>query len=376
MPYIKEVDTCGACIEVCPWSQDGHGPLTALLHRQRARVTEHWPSEVPKAGRLLALAPEPDEPPLVPAPGGPEDWWREVEIAARHDHPGDLVELDLVRAGGADLPDWSAEAHVELRLPSARLRAYSLANLPGEGRNRLGIKVETDGTGVSAKMATPAEGQRLIVSSPGNNLLVPENHARYLLSASGIGITVIAALTRRLSELGRWWTGHDAVKSKDQALYADELRALPGGLVHVHTSRDWLEDFPGDVPADTAVVMCGPTGFMDAVRQRSVQSGIEPGNVYEVEFGSGREDRPFDLVLASSGEAVRVEPGQTVARALGRRGIHVPVSCGYGIYGACTVGLLEGEQDARDKIFTKGERRTRITLCCSRAKGDRIVVVL
>lgn len=225
-------------------------------------------------------------------------------------------------------------------------------------------------------MATLAEGQRLTVSRPGNNLLVPEDHARYLLCAGGIGITVIAALARRLSELGRWWTVHYAVKSEDQALYADELRALPGGLVHVHTSRDWLERFPGDVPAGTGVVMCGPTGFMDAVRERSVQGGIDPGNVYAEEFGSGREDRPFDLVLASSGEAVRVEPGQTVARALGRRGIHVPVSCGYGICGACTVGLLEGEQDARDRIFTEDERRTRITLCCSRAKGDRIVVDL
>jgi vanillate O-demethylase ferredoxin subunit len=216
----------------------------------------------------------------------------------------------------------------------------------------------------------------LIVSHQENNLLVPEDHARYLLCAGGIGITVIAALTRRLSELGRWWTGHDAVKSKDQALYADELRAPPGGLVHVHGPRDRPERFPGAVPAGTAVVTCGPTGVMDAARERSVQGGIEPGNVYAEEFGSGREDRPSDLVLASSGEAVRVEPGQTVARALGRRGIHVPVSCGYGICGACTVGLLEGEQDARNKAFTEDERRTRITLCCSRAKGDRIVVDL
>lgn len=63
-------------------------------------------------------------------------------------------------------------------------------------------------------------------------------------------------------------------------LDADEFCALPGGLVHIHTSREWLEDFPGDVPAGIAVVMCGPTGFMDAIRERAARSGIEPDKVY------------------------------------------------------------------------------------------------
>lgn len=71
-----------------------------------------------------------------------------------------------------------------------------------------------------------------------------------------------------------------------------------------------------------------------------------------------------------------MEPGQTVARAFGRRGIDVPMSCDYGICGACTVGLMDGEQDARGKIFSGEERRTKITLWCSRVKDDRIFVDL
>lgn len=376
MPYFNENDGCGVCITVCPWSQSGQGPLTALMQQQRARVADSWPEPVPAEDRLVALSPMPDEPPHVPAVGGPEDWWQQVEITDLRPFPGGIVEVSLERPGGAPLPDWSAGAHVELRLPSARVRPYSLANLPEEGRYRLAVKVEQDGTGGSREVGTFRPGQHLTVSRPGNNFLVAEDLPHMILCAGGIGITVIAALARRLTQLGASWEMHYSVRTVDQAIYADEIRALNGGPLTIHTDRDWLKTPPTDRPEGTGVATCGPRAYMDAVRAWALAGGIDPKRYYCEEFGSLRKDAPFDVVLGSSGERVRIEPGQTIARELSRRGIHIPVSCGYGICGACTAGLLKGEQDARDHIFSDEERRTKITLCCSRAAGSEIVIDL
>lgn len=376
MPYFNENDGCGVCITVCPWSQSGYGPLTALMQRQRARVAESWPDPLPVEDRLLALSPRPDTAPHVPAVGRPEDWWQEVEITGLRNLPGGIVELSLELPDRGPLPDWSAGAHIELRLPSARVRPYSLSNLPEEGRYRVAVKVAQDGRGGSREVGTLRLGARLSVSRPGNNLLVPEDLPHTILCAGGIGITVIAALARRLTQLGASWEVHYSVKSEDQAIYADEILALDGGPLTIHTDVAWLEIPPMGRPEGTGIVTCGPRSYMHAVRDWAVEGGIDPRRYYSEAFGSDRKDAPFDVFLGSSGEPIRIEPGQTIARELSRRGIHVPVSCGYGICGACTAGLLEGEQDARDCIFSDEERRTKITLCCSRAKGKRIVIDL
>ena len=376
MPYFNENNGCGVCITVCPWSQSGYGPLTALMQQQRTRVAESWPEPLPSEDRLVALSPMPNMPPHVPAVGGPEDWWQEVEITGLRDFPGGIVELSLELPDRAPLPDWSAGAHIELRLPSTRVRPYSLSNLPEEGRYRVAVKVARDGTGGSREVGTLRLGERLTVSRPGNNFLVPEDLPHMILCAGGIGITVIVALARRLTQLGASWEMHYSVKSEDQAIYADEIRALQGGPLTIHTDIDWLKTPPTGRPTGTGVATCGPLAYMKAVRDWAIEGGIDPARYYSEAFGSDKKDAPFDVILGSSGERLRIEPGQTIARELSRRGIHIPVSCGYGICGACTAGLLEGEQDARDQIFSDAERRTKITLCCSRAKGDRIVIDL
>ena len=376
MPYFVENEGCGVCQTVCPWAETGKAPLISMLQRQRARVREHYPDPVPEPDWLVALGP------VAPDGGAlddvqPEDRWIETVVARRTDHPGGVVELVLEAPDGSPLPDWSAGAHVETRLPSGRVRAYSLANgLAPDAGYRLAVKVEEDGTGGSLEVAGLREQQRLVLNRPGNNYLLREDHERYYLCAGGIGVTPMVPTARRLRELGRPFEVHYSVKDRDQAIYADELDVLSDGHLHVHTDRDWLEALFDGRPDGSGVCVCGPRGFMDAVQERAVESGLPAGVVYREDFGSAHEDRPFDLVLASSGERVRIEPGQTIARELGKRGVYVPVSCGYGICGTCTVGVLEGEPDARDKVFSEAEKKEKIALCCSRSLTDELVIDL
>jgi vanillate O-demethylase ferredoxin subunit len=59
-------------------------------------------------------------------------------------------------------------------------------------------------------------------------------------------------------------------------------------------------------------------------------------------------------------------------------GIEVPVSCEQGICGTCLTGVLEGEPDHRNLVLSDEERKANdeITLCCSRAKSDLLVLDL
>ena len=368
LPYFLENESCGICITVCPWSQTGNGPLTALLQEQRMEVAEHWPDPVPDP--KLHLKAEPNHPPLVPAPGDAEDWWHEVSVTERKQHPGGIVELHLARTDGP-LPDWSTGAHVELALPSGKVRAYSLSNLPGDGTYRLGIKVEPDGTGGSAEAGTLRVSDRVMASRPGNNYLVPEDRSLYVLCAGGIGVTVMVPLARRLSELGRSFEVHYSVKSEAEAVFTDELRAVSGGRLTLHGNRDWLGNLLDGAPAGTAVCTCGPRGYMDVVTNVATAAGLD---TFSEDFGLDLPDRAFEVILASSVDRLTVPSGESIARALGQRGIHVPVSCGYGICGTCTLGVLDGEVEHRDRILADSDRERKITTCCSRAAGGTLTL--
>ncbi|QBF33371.1 2Fe-2S iron-sulfur cluster-binding protein [Thalassococcus sp. S3] len=377
MPYFVANETCGICITVCPWSDTDKGPLISLLQQQRRQVQETYPEPLPVAELALQI----DEnaqlgPPMSDA--DPEDLWRDAVISEKIEHPGNIVELTLSAPEGQNaLPPWAAGAHVELYLPSGKVRAYTLSNAPQDGPDyRLSVKVEENGTGGSKEIGTLREGQTIRVNRPGNNFPIRHSDDYAYLMSGGIGVTPMISVAADLKAAGIPFEIHYSVKDSIQAVHADELRALSGGKLHVHTNRDWMKDIFAEAPARSGVYTCGPLAYMNAVRQTAIERGISKDAIYSEDFGSDAPDNPFDVVLGSTGQRFTVEPGETIARALQRRGIYVPVSCGYGICGTCTLGVLEGEPDARDQVFTDEERKTKITTCCSRSHSSEIVVDL
>jgi ferredoxin-NADP reductase/Pyruvate/2-oxoacid:ferredoxin oxidoreductase delta subunit len=377
MPYFVENEGCGVCITVCPWSESEKAPLLSMLQQHRRRVQESYPEELPVSERLVTLA-EDQSTNQAKKEAIVEDYWQEAVIERKTDYPGHIIELILGKAtGDGRLPTWSAGAHTEIRLPSGRVRAYSLSNAPSSaGRYRLAIKVEKEGTGGSREVETLREGQSIMVKRPGNNFLLQEDHHYYYLIAGGIGVTPLVPMANRLCELGKAFEVHYSVKERPRAIYAAELEALSRGRLHIHEERGWLENLFDERPESTAVYVCGPVGLMDAVQDKATGSGLPEASVYREDFGSTESDKPFDLILASSGQRITIEPGQTISRALDERGVYTPVSCGYGICGVCTAGVLKGKPDARDQILAESEKESKITLCCSRSLTDELVIDL
>lgn len=90
------------------------------------------------------------------------------------------------------------------------------------------------------------------------------------------------------------------------------------------------------------------------------------------------DDRSFDVVIKSSGQAIRIAAAQTITEALAAHGIEVPVSCQQGVCGACLTRVCEGEVDPNDLYLCPEEQAANDPFlpCCSRALSPRLVLDL
>src|SRR5260370_25770712 len=79
---------------------------------------------------------------------GPELVMIPVRVARAERIAEDIHVFELRDPGGADLPEFSAGAHVSVKVPSGLLRKYSLCNDPAErDRYVIAVKRETNGRG-------------------------------------------------------------------------------------------------------------------------------------------------------------------------------------------------------------------------------------
>ncbi|NDY91811.1 PDR/VanB family oxidoreductase [Ideonella livida] len=296
-------------------------------------------------------------------------------------------QVVLAAPDGAELPAFTAGAHVELHLPGGLLRAYSLCNPPWE-RHRyvLGVLHAADSRGGSAAVHALQPGQVLRVGAPRNHFaLLPAPHT--VLLAGGIGITPLLAMAEVLEATGAAWELHHACRSADRAAFSPALAArLPAGRVHLHlgegtTARLGLGARLRQVPAGSRVYACGPTGFMAALQAEAAAAGWPPDHFHTEAFGAAAPtvgDQPFTLRLSRSGRTVSVAADQTALQALLAAGLPVESSCEAGVCGSCLLPLLGGQADHRDSYLTPAEQaaQDRFAPCCSRARSAELLLDL
>lgn len=313
-----------------------------------------------------------------------------VRVASRAQAAEGIVRLDLVSADGRDLPPFEAGAHIDLFLGNGLTRQYSLCSDPAErGFYRIAVLREPASRGGSAHVHEALiEGATLEVSSPRNLFALDETAEEHVLFAGGVGVTPILAMARRLSALGRPFTFHYCARDRSRAAFLDELAAAPFSSA-VRLSFDAEPQTRLDL--DTALArpapqrrlyVCGPGGFMAHVIDGALARGWSPDQIRKEHFAAAPapegQDRPFELLIASSGQVVAVSADQTAAQALEAAGVFVPVSCEQGVCGTCLTRVIEGEPDHRDAFQTNDERAAndQFTPCCSRARSQRLVLDL
>ncbi len=225
-----------------------------------------------------------------------DTYWARWRLVAQ-DRPTHAVR-HLVFAPADDTPVTPAVAgqYVSVRVATAdgvrEVRQYSLL-APGAER-RIGVKRDDSGA-VSPILHAMAVGAEVELSNPYGDLTLDDGEHPLVLATAGIGCTPAVGFLESLAR--------DRSTRRVLVLHADRSRAdwafastvealvrdLPGATLHT-----WFEDdrahprmVLGDVPLPerATLLLCGPLGFMQAVRDQALALGVPDTRIrYEV-FG-------------------------------------------------------------------------------------------
>jgi len=312
-----------------------------------------------------------------------------VRVARKTAETDAISAFELVHPRGADLPAFTAGAHLDVHLPNGLVRQYSLCNDERE-RHRYVIAVLRDprSRGGSAAMHDAVHvGHELRVSAPRNHFPLAQAGQAPLLLAGGVGITPLLSMARRLAREGLPYALHYFARTRAAIAFLRELSAPPfAGRVSFH-----LDDQPGvslplaDVLDSAAVhrpvYVCGPGGFIDAALDLARARGWQEDRLHCERFAAGPSAAPagsFEVRIASSGQTLFVPAGKSALQVLREHGLDVPFSCEQGVCGTCLTPVLDGKPDHRDAYLTPAERALNdcFAPCCSRSLTPVLVLGL
>lgn len=312
-----------------------------------------------------------------------------VRVARKRSVADGIVLLELAAPDGGLLPSFKAGAHVDVYLPGGLTRQYSLLNAPGSGRfYRLGILLDPGTRGGSRAAHTLSEGDPVEIGYPRNTFALNADAPFSLLMAGGIGITPLLSMAEALQASGRAFALHYFVRTRAKAAFLDraaEPDLAPSVRLHCNDEPDPdeapIEAALSGAPSGTHLYICGPSGFIAAVEETAGRLGWTADHIHVERFSRpllAENEGAFTVELARTGRSVAVPSDKTIATALLEQGIVVELSCEQGICGTCLTRVIEGVPDHRDQYLTDAERTAgdQMTICCSRALGERLVLDL
>jgi ferredoxin-NADP reductase len=306
-------------------------------------------------------------------------------------HDQDVIALTFAAADGERLPRWHPGAHIDVLLPSGRLRQYSLCGDPAVSDvYRIAVRRIPDGGGGSVEVHDVFDiGATTTTQGPRNAfpLTVPGYGSptrRFRFIAGGIGITPILPMLALAGRLGVDWSMVYAGRTRDSLPFLDEV-ARYGDRVRIHTDDDGglptALDLLGDCPDGTAVYACGPAPMLTAIR--SELAGRNEVELHFERFAAPPvvDGKKFTVTVASTGRQIHVGADETLLAALNRAGVPAPYSCRQGFCGTCRTRVLavaDGDVDHRDTLLTEPEHENQMMLICiSRAtEGSRLTLDL
>lgn len=309
-----------------------------------------------------------------------------LRLARRTQIADGIHEFEFRHRDGKDLPQFTAGAHIQMRVPNGLIRKYSLCNDPAErDRYMIAVKREREGRGGSTSLIDEArDGEDYLISAPANDFILAPNAQHFVFIAGGIGITPILSMIRHIRTIGgKQFKLYYCTRSPEATAYLEELQSsgLKGSVTIHHDGGDPSQAFDlwpvvEERKNRAHLYCCGPSALMHAVRD---MTGHWSSTAVHFEAFSEPErtkpdDKPFTVTLTKSGEVIEVPVGVTILEALRAKGHDVPSSCESGTCGTCRTRLLEGEADHRDLVLTEQERSSQIMICVSRARTRNITI--
>jgi ferredoxin-NADP reductase/MOSC domain-containing protein YiiM len=338
--------------------------------------------------------------------------FRQMRVANIHKESDSVTSFVLSPSDGQPVSLFQAGQFVVLRLlvdpgRSPVLRSYSLSDLPAADHFRISVKSELNGVGSSFLCNRVREGDVLDVSAPrGNFTLRPGQNPVVLLSA-GVGATpvmsMLHALAAERSQQEVWWIY--GARNRVDHPFAEEsrslLKQLSRGRGYIVYSRPAATDQVGTdfdapghidtpllerigVPQSSDFYLCGPSSFLQNMRDGLRNWGVLAGNVHTEVFGSLEAITPGMAQVVHTPHLPQGSPGSGPPVSFARSGItaawdpkfanllelaeacDVPVrwSCRTGVCHTCMTGLIAGSVTYNPEPLERPAPGN-VLVCCS-----------
>jgi ferredoxin-NADP reductase len=317
------------------------------------------------------------------------DRWASSRIERTVDLSPTIRLFEIAATGGAEL--WRPGAHIGVLVQCGERqerRNYSLLDLGQEdGRYRIAVKrIEgvAGGLGGSRYMWSLAAGDEIEITQPEDEFELGLDAPAYVFLAGGIGVTPLVSMARKVSLRGTALQFHYAVRSREEAVFAELLREWLGDALHLHVSAEGsrldVERVVAASPINAELYVCGPLGMLDAARSVWQAAGRPAAQLRFESFGSGghHANQSFVVSLPRYGLELPVSAHQSILSALETAGVEILSGCRRGECGLCAVDILECDAplDHRDVFFSETQHAAaeRLCTCVSRPTGGRIVI--
>jgi ferredoxin-NADP reductase len=305
-----------------------------------------------------------------------------VAITSKRLIAEDICEFHLRPTSESDaLPGWGPGAHIDLQLPSGRIRQYSLCGEVGDhDYYRIAARIDRNGRGGSLELGGLAEGTELRILAVRNNFPLFSSPS-YLFLIGGIGVTPIVPMVREARSEGANVDVVYLVRNADCLAFADELAAEADSITTVLTDSEGIPEIGtilADHPSAESIYCCGPEPMLSALRTAADEAG-RLGAVHIERFGPAPvvAGDAKTILCARSGVAVEVAEDETFLEALRGAGFDLPSSCEMGICGTCQISVLAGTPDHQDMLLTDEEKEAGAFLpCVSRCSSRDLEVDL
>jgi ferredoxin-NADP reductase len=311
---------------------------------------------------------------------------READLTIeRRDEAADgVVALTLVDPSGAELPEWSPGAHVDLVLSPQLTRQYSLCGSTRDRRSyRIGVLRDPKSRGGSQHVHDQLQqGATVRVRGPRNHFPFIDS-AEYLFIAGGIGITPMLPMIASAEAVGADWRLVYGGRNRESMAFLDELAGY-GDRVTVHPQDEAghlpLSTLLAEPREDVHIYSCGPGPLLDALESASAHwpAGslhTERFAAKDVPVSAGALDS-FEVVCQRSGITLKIGSGQSILDVATEAGVKVLASCRAGVCGTCDVDVLDGQPDHRDSVLSAAEKESNefMLVCVSRSLSSRLVL--
>jgi ferredoxin-NADP reductase len=296
-------------------------------------------------------------------------------------------------------------------------RSYSLSGPVSTARYRISVKVEPNGAAGTYLRDHVRVGDVLEFSAPRGSFVLLSGDRPIVLLSAGIGATPVLAMLHALAVTHStrpvlWLHGardgqHHPFASEVRSL----LRAIANSRGYVCYSRPGTSDKMGDdydmsghlsrsvfdaigLPREADVYLCGPTHFMDVMKEALAAVGIAPERIHVEIFVGGESITPG--VVGAATRAPHVPPNDSATGTLvsfARSGVaahwnaseyqsilelaeacDVPVrwSCRTGVCHTCESGLVSGAVVYGPEPLDEPAEGN-VLVCCSRPTGDAVI---